>query len=156
MRRLYLVEQQNQAVLQRWRTSQLRIGASCQQPQQGVEDGVVLQHGLLRLADEHLEELQQRPLAVWVQATPQVPLDQTLQNVLGDHHVQYGAHGLRASATVRAVGGPLFGQQAQHLVGVVAHRREVVAGGRRLVLLQHPGHLKRNRYLGVLYFCVCL
>lgn len=110
MRRLYLVEQQNQAVFQRWRTSQLRLGTRCQQPQQGVEDGVVLQHRLLRLPDEHLEKFQQRPLAVWVQATAEVPLDQALQYVLCDHHVQYGTHGLHASATVRALGGSFLCQ----------------------------------------------
>lgn len=141
----YLVEQQHQAVLQGGGTTQVRVGARSQQPQQRVEDGGVLQQRLMRLADEHLEQLEQRPLAVRVQAAAQVPLHQALQDVLRDHQLQDGAHGRHdaadASAALGGLGGPLLRQQTQHLVGVVPHGRQVVAGGRRLLLLQHPRQL---------------
>lgn len=127
MRRLYLVEQQNQAVFQCWRTTELWVATSCQQPQQGVEDGRVLQQRLLGLTDEHLKQLQQRALAIRVQASTEVPLNQTLQNILRDHHLQYGTHGLHASATVWALSGPFLCQQTQHLVGVIPHSRQVIA-----------------------------
>lgn len=87
MRRAYLVEQQHQAVFQRWRTTQLWVSASSQKPQQGVEDGRVLQQRLLGLTDQHLKQLEQRPLAVWVQAAAEVPLNQALQDILRHHHL---------------------------------------------------------------------
>jgi len=141
----YLVEQQHQAVFQGQRTPEIRVGARSQQPQQRVEDGRVLQQRLLRLADEHLEQLEQRPLAVGVQAAAEVPLDQALQDVLRDHQLQDGAHGRPGGgAALRALGGPLLRQQTQHLVGVIPHRRQVVAGGRGLLLLQHPRELSQK------------
>lgn len=68
------------------------VSTSSQEPQQGVKDGSVLQQRLLGLADEHLEKLEQRPLTIWVQASAQVPLNQTLQDILSDYQLQYGAH----------------------------------------------------------------
>lgn len=88
----------------------------------------MLQQGLLGLANEHLKELEQRPLAVWVQAAAQVPLDQALQDVLGDHQLQYGTHRSHAAAAIEALSGPLLRQQTQHLVGVIPHCGQVVAG----------------------------
>lgn len=64
MRFMYLVEQQYQAVFQCWRTTKIWVSASSQQPQQWMEDGHVLQQRLLGLTDEHLKQLEQRPLAV--------------------------------------------------------------------------------------------
>lgn len=84
---MYLVEQQHQTVFQRQRTTELGVSTSSQQPQQGVEDGCVLQQRLLGLTNEHLEEFEQCPLAIWVQASAEVPLDQALQNILCDDHL---------------------------------------------------------------------
>ncbi|KAG7220337.1 hypothetical protein INR49_010173, partial [Caranx melampygus] len=80
-------------------TTKFWVSAGSQQPQQGVENGCVLQQRLLGLADEHLEQLEQCPLAVRVQAAAEVPLNQALQDILSDDHLQYGAHGRHRGAT---------------------------------------------------------
>lgn len=97
---MYLVEQQYQAVLQSGWAAEFWVSTSSQKPQQGVEDGCVLQQGLLGLTDKHLKQLEQRTLAVWIQTAAEVPLKQPLQNILCDHELQDGAHRWHAGAAL--------------------------------------------------------
>lgn len=105
-----LVEQDNQL--------SLHGGGGCpragaQQHHQGLQDGLMVQQGLVRLGDQHLVHLQLLQFGFVSEFPPQAPEEELLHDVLTDHKLQNRPH--------RSILGLLFNEQEQHVFYIVLH-----------------------------------